>query len=64
MVNHGQITARGTLMEINVNSFNVASKQAAQEQEHHKLYFLVRGALTIRIRNNNFKWEEFYEIAC
>ena len=43
MVNHGQITARGTLIEINVNSFNEASKQAAQDKEHHKLYYLGGG---------------------
>lgn len=55
MASGGQITARGTLMGINVNSFNLASKQDAQEQEHHKLYSLGGSVPTIRVRNNNLK---------
>lgn len=38
-VNDGQNTARGNLMKINVNSFNLAPKPAARVQEHCKLCY-------------------------
>lgn len=37
---NGQNTARGNLMERNVNCFSLTPKPAAQIQEYHTLYYL------------------------